>query len=174
MEEIQCHFETPNLYRYEDERYIDMFFETGKIMISSFQNYRSYVDNQLGDIDEGKTKTTFQITETDVVKSTTRGHIEGGNNCYSFCTSTILDLRLLKTFNRNSVFRISNMLGFAAAICKSIAGGVDQMLFGNCVYLNERMLKERLGSFQVQFEPTDSNILPVALFTIDTVSIRLL
>lgn len=46
---------TPYLYRYENQEFIDRFFNSGELYISSFQQYKKYEDNQLGDKSEGST-----------------------------------------------------------------------------------------------------------------------
>src|SRR5664280_336522 len=94
----------PFIYRYEDQEYIDRFFMTGELLISSFDQYKKYTDNKLGDKSEG---TTINIghaeNEKTIYTVTTVGH-----NSYCFCTSTLLDQKLLTEFKRNSVFRIKD------------------------------------------------------------------
>src|SRR5690349_11959029 len=106
----------PFLYRYENANYIDDFFETGSLFISSFHNYRRYQDNQLGDKGEGSA-TTFGISDKNL---TIVADVTLGMNDYSFCTSTVLDKSLLTTFSRDSVFRIKDPIGLIIEITRSL------------------------------------------------------
>jgi len=44
---------TPQVYRYLDQRYVDAFFETGSIRLSSFAQFATYPDEEKGDTKEG-------------------------------------------------------------------------------------------------------------------------
>lgn len=125
----------PFLYRYENQEYIDNFFDTGELFISSFHNYKKYEDNDLGDTNEGSSFNTAKL-DNDMALSTL---VSAGMNEYSFCTSTILDNKLLIKFSRNSVFRIKDPLNFIFEITKSLLR-VQQVLHGYCLYLDKRML----------------------------------
>lgn len=89
----------PYLYRYDDKRYIDGFFD---------KQYKAYQDNQLGDKDEGQ---SMNIGITDHDKQFTTVTTVGHNDC-CFCTSTILDKGLYSIFKRDSVFRIKDPINF--------------------------------------------------------------
>lgn len=132
---------TPYLYRYENQKYIDDFFKNGDIFISSFQQYKSYKDNELGDKEEGH---SFNVGDTDdnhtMISYTTVGH-----NDYCFCTSTILDRKLLEVFKRDSVFRIKDPINFILEINRSLQR-VREVLFGNCIYLEHRTVRKKIGN----------------------------
>ncbi|MEO6000398.1 MAG: hypothetical protein ABIN89_26400 [Chitinophagaceae bacterium] len=165
MPYLSCIYEAPYLYRYEDNVYIDLFFETGKILISAFQVYRSYDDNQLGDFDEGKSKFVHNSVDEEIIKSNATGHMESGKKSYCFCTSTILDKKLFNTFKRNWVFRIKDVGNFGMEISKKIEGTTNEMFFGNCIYLNERVLREKVGTIALRFQPTDTDIKSFEIFS---------
>jgi hypothetical protein len=134
----------PYLYRYEDKKYIDDFFDKGQLLISSFKQYKAYQDNQLGDKEEGQ---SMNIGTTDHDKQfmtfTTVGH-----NDYCFCTSTILDKGLYSIFKRESAFRIKDPINFILEINRSLLR-VREVLYGNCIYLNERILKKKIGNVTI-------------------------
>lgn len=174
MNNAQFNYQYPYLYRYEDQRYIDLFFETGKILISSFHVYKSYQDNQLGDENEGRTKIFEQATDVPLLKSFVRGYSQAGNNHYCFCTSTVLDSRLFHTFSRDSVFRIKEMTGFAVAVMQAIEDATGEILFGNCDYLYERIVKDRVGAFALEFGADDAAIEPLQFFSMDVFGNKLL
>lgn len=128
---IKSYNSLPFLYRYEDEKWIDEFFATGNLKIGSFESYKAYEDNELGDKDEGKTISTFQGNNN---KSfTTVGY--SGHNEYCLSTSTILSEKLKKTFSRNSVFRINDPLMFMIEIAKKLPKSYA-IRYGNCVYID--------------------------------------
>jgi len=165
MGQIQYTVRHPYAYRYEDEKYINLFFNEGKLRLSSFIEYQNYNDNQLGDSQEGESLIYTQSTNNSLVSSKVRGKIQTGLNSYSFCTSSFLSQALLKTFSRNSVFRIIDPIGFAVEIADVIPDGTKHFLFGNCDYLTKRNIKEALGNFSVDFVPNDPNILAETIFS---------
>ncbi len=125
----------PYLYRYENESYIEGFFNDGDLLISSFQQYKKYTDNQLGDKTEGSTM-NFGNTENNM---TIGSYTTLGFNDYCFCTSTILDKELFSTFSRDSVFRIKDPMNFILEVTRSI-NRVIEVLVGNCIYLDRKMI----------------------------------
>ena len=44
----------PNVYRYLDKKFVDLFFEDGIIRLGSFSRFQKYPDEVRGDISEGK------------------------------------------------------------------------------------------------------------------------
>jgi hypothetical protein len=135
----------PFLYRYENQSYIEQFFETGDLFISSFNNYKKYKDNQLGDKDEGSS-INFANTDKDLTIST---FVTVGRNEYTFCTSTILDQSLLTTFSRDSVFRIKDPINFILEVTRSLPR-VNQVLHGSCLYLDQRMLMKNISGVDME------------------------
>lgn len=174
MKETTFSYQYPFLYRYEDEEYVDRFFQAGEIMISSFQVYKTYPDNQLGDTEEGKSKTFEESRNLPLLKSFAKGHTQAGNNSYCFCTSTNLDPALLNIFRRNSVFRIKEMTGFAVELANAINESTGQIFFGNCDYLSERNITNRLGEMKLSFLPDDPSIPGETFFSMTVFGNKLL
>jgi hypothetical protein len=129
----------PYLYRYEDKKWIDDFFENGNIVLSSFRNYQNYKDNQLGDIYEGHSMNIVNGNNDMMVSAYTKV----GLNEFCFCTSTILDEKLKGVFKRNSVFRITDPLNFMLEIARSLPR-LERVLFGNCVYVNQKIISSNI------------------------------
>lgn len=129
----------PYLYRYENKIWIDDFFETGNIKLSSFKNYKKHPDNQLGDNEEGNSMNIVSGNNDKMIGTYTTV----GDNEYCFCTSTVLDDKLKSTFNRDSVFRIFDPLNFMLEITRSLTR-VEGVIFGNCVYLNQRIISSQI------------------------------
>lgn len=134
----------PYIYRYENQQWIDKFFETGEILISSFKQYSKYEDNQLGDKSEGSS-INFGLTED---KKAIVSVTSVGSNFYCFCTSTQLSKNLFKTFKRDSVFRIKDPINFMLQI-ELILLNVTEVLFGNCIYLDKRSIVKNVQSLDL-------------------------
>jgi hypothetical protein len=130
----------PYLYRYEDKKWINDFFEMGYIKLSSFKNYKNHPDNQLGDKNEGNSMNIVNGNNEKMIGTFT----SVGHNEYCFCTSTILDDKLKGNFKRDSVFRIIDPLNFMLEITRSLPR-VQGVLFGNCIYVNHRIISTRIS-----------------------------
>ena len=131
----------PYLYRYENKKWIDDFFTSGNLNLSSFKNYKKYEDNQLGDPSEG---TSMNIVSGSNDKMISTFTIVGENE-YSLSTSTVLSEELKLVFKRDSVFRIKDPLNFMVEIARSLSR-VQGVLFGNCLYVNERIISNSVPS----------------------------
>jgi hypothetical protein len=135
---------SPYLYRYENNKYIDAFFEKGELYISSFDNYKKYTDNELGDKSEGSTVNTgIANNKMGFTALTTIGFNE-----YTFCTSTILDKNLLAKFSRESAFRIKDPINFILEVTRSLTR-VIEVYHGNCIYLNEKIISKKIPNFEI-------------------------
>ena len=132
---IQYIANIPYLYRYENQNYIDDFFENGNLYISSFQNYIKYDDNELGDTTEGSAWNTANLSNDKQITILSTS----GSNDYTFCTSTIFDEKLMGKFSRNSVFRIKDPINFILEITRSL-NRVHNVLHGNCIYVDDRII----------------------------------
>jgi hypothetical protein len=144
----------PYLYRYENQNFIDNFFDSGELLISSFQEYKKYTDNQLGDKSEGSTMNIANIAnDKSMITYTTTGF-----NDYCFCTSTVLEKELIKTFKRNSVFRIKDPINFVLEITR-VLPRVMEVLYGHCIYLERKIIKKTLPNLQFEdFQNKDKDI----------------
>jgi hypothetical protein len=152
----------PYLYRYENENFIEDFFINGNLFISSFQNYRSYEDNELGDKSEGH---SLNIGVNNSNMNIGSYSISGFNE-FSFCTSTILKKDLFEKFSRNSVFRIKDPINFILEISKSLTR-VIEVYHGNCIYVDNKIISKNIGDFSFEnLEEPDGNISADKLFSI--------
>jgi len=136
---------TPYIYRYENQKWIDNFFETGEILISSFKQYSKYEDNQLGDKSEGSS-INFGMTENNkTIVSVT----SVGSDFFCFCTSTQLSKNLFDTFKRDSVFRITDPINFLMQVELALPK-IYEVFFGNCIYLDKRSIVKNVGSLDLE------------------------
>lgn len=130
------HVVTPSVYRYEDKRWIDEFFDSGKLRLSTFAKFATYDDEVRGDSSEGR---GMSYGETRDNKSVAVIHTEGFNAAV-FCCSHRLDHDLRKGFQRDSAFEITNTVGFAIQISRQLTGfrsGIE----GSCIYRPDTNIK---------------------------------
>ena len=130
---------TPAVYRYEDQVWIDHFFQTGSLRLSTFAKFASYEDEVRGDKNEGA-GICFGETKDNhtVVVAQSQGF-----SAAVFCCSHRLDVELKKSFQRNSAFQITNTVGFALEISRQLAGfkfGIE----GSCIYRSDANIKRNI------------------------------
>jgi hypothetical protein len=120
---------TPAVYRYENQKWIDEFFETGRMRLSTFAKFATYADEIRGDRSEGH---GFCYGETKDNKSIVIVQAQG-MNATVLCCSHRLDHKLRESFERDSAFQIMNTVGLAVEIARQLAG-FKQGLEGSCIY----------------------------------------
>lgn len=76
-----------------------------------------------------------------------------GMNEYSFCTSTLLSNSLLDKISRNG-FRIKDPVSFILEITKTLSR-VGQVLHGNCLYLDRRILMKTMPGLSIESLKSD-------------------
>lgn len=153
----------PYIYRYEDQKYIDDFFETGRLRIGCFSVYKAYIDNHLGDPNEGR---SF-VMEDDGERISGAG-VQIGMNAHCFCCSTLLSKELLPIFSRNGVFQITDPINFMHEVaCAMPWSNLDSVFFGNCTYVNQRIYQYKAETPIDPLNPKLPNISPVQLFLKD-------
>ncbi len=141
----QYHFLLPSVYRYMDKKYINKFFKTGKLRLSSFNTYKKY-DNQVkGDKSEGM---NIAVATSKKDNKTMFAVVGVGSNAYSLCASTIHSKGLMKKFDSDGVFRIKDSQSFGIAIANKMTGFVEG-LQGHCVYVNERRTNKEIENLSL-------------------------
>jgi hypothetical protein len=128
----------PMLYRYENKNHVEQFFDDGTLKISTFKNYRSYEDNELGDKFEGHPYMIHDLPDNKQEGAV----LIVGNNSYSFAVSTQLNKVLMKTFTRNWVFNIFDPINFMIEVEKQLTH-VERILHGNCIYVKDGMFRDK-------------------------------
>ncbi len=144
---------TPAVYRYEDQRWIEEFFETGKLRLSTFAKFATYADEQRGDTSEGQ---GFCYGETSDNKSV--GVFQSqGITAAVLCCSHRLDHGLRNGFERDSAFQITNTVGFSLEISRQLAGfrhGIE----GSCIYRSDATIKRAIDFDFEKYKLPDGNI----------------
>jgi len=135
------HLRTPELYRYMDQKYIDEFFETGNLRLSTFHTFAQHADEQRRDTEEGH-NTLVGLGDGHTIMART----QHAHNCLILSTSTVADEGLMEAFETNGYFSIKNSTGFGTAIANRLPGFLEG-IEGFCIYAEQRMIKRRLDSF---------------------------
>ena len=141
---------TPEVFRYLDQIYIDEFFNSGRIRLSTFMQFKKYPDEQLGDKTEGK-NVLFGFGDGKTIVALT----QHGINSFILCTSTVGNNELMKTFKTNGYFKITDTTGFGAAIANRLPnfiGGIE----GFCKYSDQRNIQRSLPEFKFDDLKTDT------------------
>lgn len=126
----------PNPYRYMNREYLELFFDTGVLRVSSFARFRDYPDEIRGDQQEGNgvymghdpDKRVQFIVQTDDF-----------NNSYMLSTSLFHDADLLRQFECNACFQIIDPLAFAVAVANALPGFIGSFQ-GYCNYQERRII----------------------------------
>ena len=135
----------PNIYRYMDKQFIDLFFDKGILRLSSFKKFREYPDEIRGDKNEGNgsvignsDKSGFQYQVMSNV----------GNDAYLLCGSIIDSDAIRTTLETDTCFRIVKPLDFSVAVSNAILG-FKQSFQGFCNYRDERMIKKLIPGMDI-------------------------
>lgn len=139
------HIYLPNIYRYMNKKYIDLFFDEGKLRLSSFKKFHQYPDEIRGDKNEGSGGITgignsgFQYNVMTNV----------GKDAYILCGSIIESENIMKEFECDSFFRIIKPLEFSMAISNAITG-YSRSFQGFCNYRSTRILKKSIEGMDIK------------------------
>lgn len=126
----------PVLTRYLEARYVEEFFDCGRLRLSSFGFFRRHPNETRRDEGEGRVQMCIDVPNG--------GHsiaaINGGA-VYILCTCTTEQLGTQSSFDTISGFRILDPLRFAECVSRQIPGfhgGVQ----GLCAYRDETLIRK--------------------------------
>lgn len=132
----------PRVYRYLEHQYVDEYFASGKLMLSSFKRFAQHTDEQRLDSKEGK---TYLIHRTGVNGGQTLlVEVDFGHDAYVLCGSTLPSVDLMKAFGVDSGIVIKDPIGFARSVGDALLGykhGYD----GICSYQLRRIIEHDFG-----------------------------
>lgn len=144
---------TPAVYRYEDKKWIDLFFEVGQIRLSTFSKFSKYADEVRGDRAEGSGLTygeTLQGNSIAVMQTQ-------GLNAAILCCTHQLDAEMQVKFGRDSAFQITNTVGFAHEVSRHLPG-FRHGLEGSCIYRERRSIQRAIDLDLEKYKLPDGNI----------------
>ena len=120
--------------RYLPSKFVDAFFNSGSLRLSSFAQFGKHEDEEKGDAREGATIMIGLAAEQTLYARSFRGH-----NAYILCASRVLDFDLMQRFDADAAIEIHNGPGFALAVARQLAG-YREGFEGDCVYVPRRAL----------------------------------
>ena len=132
----------PRVYRYMERKYVDDYFVSGKLMLSSFERFSKHADEQRLDSSEGKTYLIHRTAQNG--GQTLLVEADFGRDAYVLCGSLLPSLELMSAFGADSGIVIKNPMAFAYSISKCLRGftrGYD----GPCSYQLRRIIEHDFG-----------------------------
>lgn len=150
---------SPRVYRFLAKTFVDEFFTTGRLRLSSFARFRKHTDEQRLDVNEGTIsilcRTDNSSSEPILVQAIV------GADAYVLSASLAPSGDVMRAFEADSAIVIRDPVGFAQAIGRALPAfrfGFD----GPCSYQSRRFVyadlsKLNAGSEALQAFVTDSS-----------------
>lgn len=136
------HLSLPNVYRYMNKNYCDLFLKEGILRISSFKRFQEYPDEIRGDANEGGG--VYETFSKEGTQNLT--FINTGQNGYMLCTSLLYDESLMKDFEVDCCLKINDPVNFLNAILNAIPGS-NAAFLGFCNYKEFRNVTKNINPF---------------------------
>ena len=149
------HIKLPTVYRYMESKFVDEFFEHGRLRISSFKRFREYPDEVRGDKSEGQGSVSGKGRDGFTFHVMTGA----GANGYMLSTSLEDSQSIHEDFGVDCCFQITDPLGFAVAVSNALPG-FQEAFVGFCNYQSYRIVKKALDEMSIQdFTGDDGNLI---------------
>ncbi len=121
-----------------EKQFVDDFFESGKLRLSSFAKFGKHKNEEMKDTKEGKISLKINCGK---LRAETK--IGFGHNAFVLCGTTVNNIEHAQSvFKQSSGFSIENMDAFINAIINAIHQSVNMQVefvnHGSCMYLLER------------------------------------
>jgi hypothetical protein len=129
---------SPRVYRFLNRAFVEEFFRTGHLRLSSFRRFSQHADEQRLDGQEGKAILMHVTNENG--GQTVYANVEVGANAYILCGSLVPSRRIMSSFSADSAIVIFDTQGFGEAVSKmlpNISVGFD----GPCSYQGIRVIQ---------------------------------
>lgn len=121
--------------------YIDQFFNSGQLRLSSFMEFSRHPNEQFRDDEEGRN--VLCATGKD---STMYVASEHGAACYILSTSLLGPWAAASVFSPGDCFEITNPLGFASVIAASL-NNCSAALVAPCSYVQRRVIQRHVEGY---------------------------
>ena len=125
----------PHLYRFLEKQYVDEFFETGKLKLTTFSDCAKHENKNKNDSEEGVATITTILGNGKRIEA----KIGIGENAYMLCTTMQYNENLYKSLEYDACFSITDPMAFSNIIINKLQNVVS-FVFGPCMYLSEREL----------------------------------
>jgi len=128
---------SPRVYRFLEKNYVDEFFETGRLRLSSFAKFRKHTDEQRLDINEGTLSILCRTNEASTEPLFVQALV--GTDAYVLSACLVPSVDVMKDFRADSAIVIRDPVRFAQAIGAAMpcfSYGFD----GPCSYQSRRFV----------------------------------
>lgn len=146
---------TPRLYRYLEKKYAEAFFSEGHLRLSSFERFRTHVDETRMDLKEGFAQFIHRTSEGQ--GETLIIDYECFPNVYSICASALPSRKLMSKFSgADSAIVIWDPIGFEHAVTMALNNvvSVKECIQGPCSYQFRRVVERDLGYLGIAKDET--------------------
>ena len=136
----------PFLFRYLDRSFVDQFFDSGTLRLSSFSAFSKHEDEERLDPNEGMG--ILENVDHEGEGQTIFAAMGQGHDAYVLCGSAIHSSDLTQAFQADSGFRINDQTAFGVAVAQSIPGfrtGRE----GACIYTDRKIVKRQAGKLDL-------------------------
>jgi len=139
----------PVVTRFLDEQYVEEFFSSGRLRLSTFNTFRNHKDEERCDSNEGR-------VHAEINTPNANHHIAAinGQEAYILCGGLVENPTMEASFSTRHGIRILNPLAFADAVSGRIPGFVGGYQ-GNCIYRSETCIRKK--SSELFDPPTNSD-----------------
>lgn len=137
---VNVSYNIPMIYRFMEERYIDSFFQTGTLKLTTFEKCKNLEDANRNDGNEGISVLNGYDGEYRL-----ECKIGVGSNAILLCTSLCNSYTDSKGILFGQSIEIFNVEGLVVAIAeelKAMGYGLKSILFGPCFYSEKEFHKE--------------------------------
>ena len=125
----------PPVFRYLPRMYVERFFESGELRLSSFSQFSKHKDEARGDREEGNSLVSSKGGGRQFLAA-----VGGGHKSYVLCGSFTLSGAIMSKFSGcDAAFEITDVPNFAFAVARQLAGFTSG-ISGYCIYADSRML----------------------------------
>jgi hypothetical protein len=133
-----------------NKEFIERFFDTGKLRLSTFKNFSEHEDDERNDAIEGRNVISVRGKNGVVI-----ARARHGLNSFIFCTSMREDLALMKLFDATSYFKIVDTTMFGISIASCIPYLIDGVE-GPCQYLDGHYIRREVENLPEHVFPNET------------------
>jgi hypothetical protein len=148
----------PPVYRYLPKEYVDRFFDTGELRLSSVALFKQHKDEARADSDEGGALIAGLGGGKHLLAS-----VSTGQQSYILCGSHILSATIMNSFpGCDAAIEIASVPDFGQEIARQLAGFMSG-ISGYCIYANNRILVRHLDHVPFPLPPGEGEDVPVEM-----------
>ena len=113
---------SPTVYRFLPKRYVDEFFSSGRLRLSSFKQFARHADEQRLDGDEGTVHLLCRADESSPESLLTS--VSVGSDAYVLSASLLPSAEVMAAFRADSAIVVRDPVSFGRTVGEAIPGVV--------------------------------------------------